>query len=220
MRPEDKRVFLQAARELGLWLLVRRTNRASLQYVGRSGYCPKPIDCKAKSAEFDVDRYRLAGLVVDPTLQPKAFSPGKLQKALQFWNDYGPAMLASGRYSVDQNPDQPTYGLVRLGTEFLHGDYDLYDIIDPEQAQRNLAAVESMLGQAHRRGPNFYRVQSFINQGIGVPMIQHGGEMQYTDHSDQSIDVFGPKGEDFTILNQFSVRAWYANEFQGRKALS
>ena len=99
MRLNDKKIFLQVAQELKLWILVRRTNPASLQYIGRAGYAPKSIDCKAKTAD------------------------------------------------------------------------------------------------------------------------QHGGEMQYADHSDQAIDAFGPNGEDVTILNQFSVRGWYQERFQGRKSL-
>jgi hypothetical protein len=50
-------------------------------------------------------------------------------------------------------------------------------------------------------------------------MVQHGGEAQYTDHSQQPIDAFGPHGEDATILNEFSVRAWYEGVFGGRKTL-
>ena len=67
MRPTDKRVFLDAARQLQLWILVRRTNPASLRYIGLPGYLPKPIDCKAKTADLNQGRYRVAGLVVDPT---------------------------------------------------------------------------------------------------------------------------------------------------------
>ena len=54
---------------------------------------------------------------------------------------------------------------------------------------------------------------------IGSPMIQHGGEAQYADHSEQSIDAFGPEGEDVTNLNEFSARGWYENRFGGRKTL-
>jgi len=50
-------------------------------------------------------------------------------------------------------------------------------------------------------------------------MIQHGGEAQYADHSEQSIDAFGPEGEDVTNLNEFSARGWYENRFGGRKTL-
>jgi hypothetical protein len=42
----------------------------------------------------------------------------------------------------------------------------------------------------------------------------------YTDQSEQSIDAFGPNGEDVTILNEFSVRAWYGERFAGRKTVS
>ena len=217
MRPNDKLIFLQAARELKLWILVRRTNVASLQYIGQPGYVPKPIDCKAKTADRDVGRCTLAGLVVDPTLQPLAFSPGKLEKAQQEWCNYGQQMLASGRYTVDITTLR--YGLVKFDGSYLNGDYDLYDIIDPEQASRNLAAVETLLGQPHRRGASFYCVQDFVNPRIGVPMVQHGGEMQFADHSDQAIDAFGPNGEDVTILNKFSVRGWFQERFQGRKSL-
>jgi hypothetical protein len=95
----------------------------------------------------------------------------------------------------------------------------LYDIIDMTQPHRNLAAVETLLGQPHCRGAKVLPVQKFINDRIGSPMIQHGGEAQYTDHSAQSIDAFGPNGEDTTILNEFSVRGWYEIEFLGRRTL-
>jgi hypothetical protein len=81
------------------------------------------------------------------------------------------------------------------------------------------AAMKPLLGQPHRRGAKVLTVQNFVNAGIGSPMIQHGGEGQYADHSEQSIDAFGPNGEDVTILNEFSVRSWYEKRFGGRKVL-
>ena len=75
------------------------------------------------------------------------------------------------------------------------------------------------LGQPHMRGPKLLAIEKFINGRIGSPMVQHGGEAQYADHSEQSIDAFGPNGEDATILNEFSVRGWYETIFRGRKAL-
>jgi hypothetical protein len=38
-------------------------------------------------------------------------------------------------------------------------------------------------------------------------MIQHGGEAQNADHLQQSI--YGPSGEDVTILSEFSICDWY-----------
>lgn len=217
MRPQDKTVFLEAARHFQVWILVRRTNVASLQYIGRSGYSPKRIDCKAKTADQDVPPYKLSGLVVDPNLQAKAFSPGRLAKAKDAWaamkNSVGTV------FQVDKDTGSKHYGALKLQGSYIHGDYDLYDIIDIKQPHRNLAAVETLLGQPHRRGAKVLTVQEFINARIGTPMVQHGGEAQYADHSEQSIDAFGPNGEDVTILNEFSVRGWYTNVFGGRKTL-
>lgn len=222
MRPSDKRVFAQVAHDLGLWILVRRTNPASLKYIGRPGYVPKPIDCKAKTADRDVGRWQLAGLVADPTLCPEAFGAAKLVKARNIWTTFSLEQnigRPGARYAVITDKLNRHFGAVTLQGSFIHGDYDLYDIVDPEQAQRNLAAVESSAGQPHMRGPNLYKVMNAVNAQIGSPVVQHGGEMQYTDHSEQAIDVFGPEGEECTILNEFSVRGWYRERFSGRRPI-
>ena len=217
MRPQDKAVFLEAARKFQTWILVRRTNRASLEYIGRPGYSPKRIDCKAKTADLDVPPYKLAGLVVDFNVQPKAFKPEKLQKARHFWTEMNPRLGTT--YKVDADLKSKHYGALKLHESYIHADYDLCDIVDITQPHRNLAAVETLLGQTHRRGAKVLRVQEFINSRLGSPMIQHGGEAQYADHSEQSIDAFGPRGEDVTILNEFSVRGWYEEKFARRKTL-
>jgi hypothetical protein len=210
-------VFLEAARHFQVWILVRRTNVASLQYVGQPGFVPKRIDCKAKTADQDVPGYKLAGLVVDPNLQEKAFSPRRLAKAKDAWAAM--KTLVGTVFQVEKDTASERYGALKLQGSCIHADYDLYDIIDVKQPHRNLAAVETLLGQPHRRGAKVLPVQQFINTRIGTPMVQHGGEAQYADHSEQSVDAFGPNGEDVTILNEFSVRGWYMNVFGGRKTL-
>jgi len=213
MRPQDKVIFGAAAANPGIksWILVRRTNPKSLKYIGMAGYSPKRLDCKAKTA----DDGPFAGLVVSPVASSKSFGPSKLEKAMKYWKIFETEVMngPNSDYKVAED------GRVTCLGSYIHGDYDLYDIIDPAQAQRNLAAVETMLGQPHRRGPKFYAVQEFVNSRIGVPMVQHGGEAQYADHSQQAIDAFGPNHEEVTILNEFSVRAWYRDRFGGRKTL-
>lgn len=220
MRPQDERAFEDAARTIGVWILVRRTKPAALAYIGLAGYVPKPIDCKAKTADTDRGAYRVAGLVTSPKVHPLAFNPAKFAETELFWNDFARQHLHPGSpYSLENNPAGKHHGCVKLNGKFIHADYDLYDIILPDQAFRNLAAVEQLLGQAHRRGPKFYEVQSFINGRIGVEMIQHGGSAQYEDHSDQAIDLFGPNGEKVTLLNELTVRTWYRERFGGRPTL-
>ena len=221
VRPQDQRVFAQAAQKFCLWILVRRTNPASLKYIGKPGYTPKPIDCKAKTADSDEGSCELAGLVTSPELHPRAFRPDKLTKAKGAWEEFARTCLGpqASRYALDTKPTSKHRGCITLQGKYVHADYDLYDLIDPEQARRNLAAVEQLLGQPHRRGPKFFQVQDFINRNIGADMVQHGGEAQYADHSQQALDTFGPNGEQVTILNEYSVRAWYENKFGGRPTL-
>lgn len=221
MRPQDERAFEDAARQIGVWILARRTKPGALTYIGLGGYVPKPIHCKAKTADNDRPPHRLAGLVTSPEAHPLAFQPGRLSDAQRLWSEFARQQLTPGsQFSVETNRASPHFGCAKLSGKFIHADYDLYDIINPDEAYRNLAAVEQLLGQPHRRGPKLLEVQRFINGRIGVEMIQHGGSAQYEDHSEQSIDVFGPAGEKCTILNEFSVRAWYAERFGGRPALS
>src|SRR5882724_9163351 len=87
MRANDKQIFLDAARRFQVWILVRRTNRASLEYIGKPGFVPKPIDCKAKTADENIGRYKLAGLVIDPTGREAAFKPERFQDAVKCWKD-------------------------------------------------------------------------------------------------------------------------------------
>ncbi len=221
MRLQDQRIFSLAAQKFGLWVLVRRTNPASLKYIGKPGYTSKPIDCKAKTADLNYRTYELAGLVASPEIHPQAFRAEKLPKAKATWAEFAHSCLGpqASRYTLDDKPASKHYGCVTLLGKYVHGDYDLYDLIIPDQAHRNLAAVEQLLGQPHRRGPRFLEVQEFLNRQIGEEMIHHGGEAQYADHTEQSVDAFGPQGEQCTILNEFSVRAWYRNQFGGRPTL-
>jgi hypothetical protein len=211
-------VFLEAAAHFQSWILVRRTNRSSLRFVGQGGYTPKRIDCKAKTADVDLPPYQLAGLVVDPRVHPTAFKPGKQAKAAAAWQSTEP-LIGRGIYTVDTDSNSRHYGCLRESGKYIHGDYDLYDVIDLKAPSRNLALVDTLHGTPHMRGPRLGEIQKFVNDGIGSPMVQHGGEAQYTDHSEQAIDAFGPNGEDVTILNEFSVRAWYDEHFGGRRTL-
>ena len=227
IRQQDKAVFADAARHFNLWILVRRTNRESLPYIGLPGYTPKPIDCKAKTADSSYDsRYRTAGLVVDPNEHRRAFG-ARLADALSEWKKFQPVLQkpASG-YSVDRDPNSRHFGCVTLCRaetggvrKYIHGDYDLYDIVGGSNVRVNLAIVDTLHEQRHMRPPELRRVQDYVNSRIGVPVVQHGGQAQFAKHSDEAIDVFGPHGEECTLLNEFSIRGWYQNRFEGRRTM-
>jgi hypothetical protein len=80
MRPQDKKLFLEATHKIQVWIRMRRTNVEYLEYIGRAAYTPKPIDCEAKTANFDIAPLALTGFVKDPTIYPRAIKPSKPQK--------------------------------------------------------------------------------------------------------------------------------------------
>lgn len=143
MTDDQASVFKAAARHFDVYILVRRTNPASLAYVGRAGFAPKRLDCKAKTADRDVHlpgrgRIQCAGLVVDPTVTgPGAFSAGgKFEKALKEWARFSAKQLTDelrswegqqrltyvprgGLYFVDLDPDSPRHGCVKFTSSSL-----------------------------------------------------------------------------------------------------
>lgn len=224
MREQDKKVFVEAAAKFAAWILVRRTNPASLSYIGRAGYVPKRIDCKPKTADFDLPGRTLAGLVADPVRFPQAFSPrkhaeGAVEKWQEFVRDHGLAKAGSvSLFAIDENEKSPHFGCLMMQGKYIHGDYDLYDIVLMEHPQGNLAAIETLHGVPHMRGPRLLPIQEFINGRITVPVIQHGCCMQYEDHTKDVVDAFGPGGEQLTFHQQDAIRDWYETNWQ-RKPL-
>lgn len=93
IRAQDCFAFKSAAQSFYSIILVRETNRASLQYIAKKGFVPKAIDCKVKTADLDGYNHQTgrrtlsAGLVVDPTLVgDNVFKKGaKRKKAHEEW---------------------------------------------------------------------------------------------------------------------------------------
>ena len=103
--------FQLAAARFKVWILVRRGNPESLQWIGREGYIPKPLDCKAKTA--DRPGTDCAGLVVDPGRRPDAFSPDKLKKAREEW-----AKFENQLYIFDKEHLQKNHQADRAGKHY------------------------------------------------------------------------------------------------------
>jgi hypothetical protein len=204
-----KAIFARVAKEpptgVGVWILVRGTNKNSLNYIGRSGYTPKPIDCKAKTAKLGP----CAGLVVNPYEAAQAFDDLPAQK--RFWDEHGNPLKYSSRaarYSIESTG--PLKGCVKLDGRYIYGDYDLKAVVVPGHESATVALVTELQGvQNARRGPKFFEVQRLVNNAIGVEMVQHGAEDEFTGHSDDSIFVFGPKGEYEELHGIAQIQGWY-----------
>jgi len=241
MRDKDREVFKDVAREKNVWLLARLTNPKSLQWAdeknfGNDNYIPKPISCKAKTANHDTDtRYQIAGLVADPYHHCGRFN--KPNEAMKYWDEFRTAHLAQdyqqtglGRngYSVDIDPASRHYFCAQRHGKYIHADYDLLDIIDAEDPQTNTIIRDFLDGAQHSYNPRFPEIQRALNARMDAPMVQHAGEAQFTYLSEQPIHVFFPRtgsnGEDYSQcdpviwLNKLTAETWYREWFGGRQA--
>jgi hypothetical protein len=231
MRPQDERVFADAATKFQVWLIVRQTNPASWKYIGLTHYFPKPITCKPKTADLDAfpgsgmprARYDTAGLVVDPTIHKAVFSGDKTAKALGLWTDFKAEYLTaagandkSSDYRVDTDKQSRHYGCLQYKGKYLHGDYDLYDIIATVggQERANLAVVGTRDGVADYRPAHLFPIEDFVNGRIGAEMVHHGGQFQFSEHTNDTVEIFGPRGE----REVAPAASWYAKHFPHRRA--
>jgi hypothetical protein len=220
MFKDHEKIFSQVAIRTGYWIFVRLTNKESLHYVNLDGYVPKRIDCKAKTADFNSKKgvWQLAGLVVDYRVHCDVFNPGKIDSAKKAWGDFEKGVLnvPGSAYRVDMNSASKHFGCVRLNGKYIYSDYDLWDIIDPENPSPNLGIVEELHGQLHIRNRLQRKVEEQLAPTPLAQMVQHSGEMQFAVPSEQPIDAFGPKGEIVTLLNLNAWRAWCLDRFKGR----
>lgn len=220
MYKDHERVFSQVAVDTKYWIFVRLTNKESIRYMNLSGYVPKRIDCKAKTADTNSTKgiWQLAGLVVDYRIHSDVFKPDKRGPANKAWGEFESHVLniPGSAYRIDQDIRSKHYGCVMLSGKYIYSDYDLWDIVDPKNPRPNLGVVEELHGQTHIRNPLLRKVEESLDKTPLGQMIQHSGEMQYAAPSDQPIDAFGPNGEVATLLNLYTWKAWCRDKFGGR----
>jgi hypothetical protein len=220
-------------------------NPKSKRYIGMPGYIPKLLDCKAKTAEFDVHGDgSTAGLVVSPILLPQAFGAAKLEKALKEWHKFEMFLYvfdvktniaqdkAGKHYTIQMDRNQKHYGCVmykpifRSAAEYIHADYDLYGIVPFSDPSSNVRVTEIGFNQQdHSRSPRLYDVQYFLKaagilpgQEFGSPMIRHGEQETFKTDWDDTVDVFWPDGKSITELaGPAAIQNFYATTLRGRQ---
>jgi len=237
--------FKRAAARFQVWILVRRGNPKSLPWIGKPGYIPKLLDCKAKTAENDVNGPgSTAGLVASPILLPTAFGPKKLAKALVEWEKFAPHLYAfsprtshaddkAGKhYTIQMDRTHKHYGCVmykpvfRSLGEYIHADYDLYAVVPYAEPASNVRVTETGFGgENHSRSPRLHDVQYFLKaagilpgQEAGTPMVRHGEQETFKTDWDDTVDVFWPDGKSITELKgAAAIQQFYATTLGGRK---
>lgn len=256
MRVVDIQAFKQAALRFNCIIAVRRLNPASLPYVGKHGYMPKSIFCKAKTAKNNIQIPGtgqvsiVAGLVVDPTLPGMRAAYYDISGAEDMWHKFlqilGVKSLSKidlyhtlpvergGFYTVQSDVSRPHYGALmycpfvpsdvhnfKLSTFylknsfFIHGDYDLYALIPADEREGRLVSHGQLLGQANFYTPLLESVQTFINQNIHTPMVQHGAQ-ENLGHSDDTVDIFWPDGRITQRYGILEIKEFYKGELGNR----
>lgn len=240
IRPNHVPLFAAAAKQFQVYVLIRKTNPASLEYMGRPGYTGKRLDCKWKTANRDVGFYRLAGLVASPELQPQAFVGAKLESARREWLQHQELILrlpegadptgldlrgSRKPYALQLNPRHKHYGCVVwiedgiLQPRYIHADYDLYALAPAANpSQRAAPRQEQMLGVAHSAGQQWFSFMNWMDRQLGFPMIFHGEQEHFLSHTDDDVIVFFPDGRTIQLLKgKADIEKFYAVTLGGRQ---
>jgi hypothetical protein len=243
MRGKDLRSFMQVARQYKVIILVRHTNADSLRYVGKEGFYPKPAAVKAKTADQSpppqtqlvggrkaVRAYvgAKAGKAEDcwvhtmETLAPTLMNVRVDLKRPDTWSTWGVerkgVLAPRWRWRVDIDPNSTYFGCLQLKADgipwsYIHGDYDLKDVIvvghekDNERAEGKLDGVKNFTPRL--KGVSFDEIQRALNSTMGCEMVQHGAEAQFAWHGDEPITVAYPDWTHLTLLSAETVQSWY-----------
>lgn len=140
--------------------------------------------CLMISRSKTIERTEIDGQKIGSTEGEKGFDETAAQATAQWRN----AVI-----DRDQSTREP---VVRM--QYLHGDYDLYALFDADDPPNDKTDTEWINGVENKFGALFPSVQEFINNGIGAPMIQHGGQFRMK-HKADTIYVFYPRGAVYVI---------------------
>lgn len=123
-------------------------------------------------------------------------------------------------WRVDVNPESTHFGCLQLnngasGWCYIHGDYDLKDVIVRGQERDNRRHEGKMDGVKNftplLNNIEFEHVRTRLNALMGVEMVQHGAEAQFAWHGDEPITVAFPDWRHLLLYDAMTVQAWYQN---------
>ncbi len=161
----------------------------------------------------------------DQTMQ--VLSPGMATATVDLskpdsWSVWGVersgANASRWKWRVEVNPASPHFGALQLKLGggawcYIHGDYDLKDVIvrghetDNRKHSGTIDGVKNytpMLADVQ-----FERVRAALNERMGVDMVQHGAEAQFAWHGDEPITVAFPDFTHLLLYDAVTVQAWY-----------
>jgi len=155
-----------------------------------------------------------------PSLMNAAVDPDKPDT----WSIWGVERVAINaprwKWRVDIDPSSQRFGCLQLkkGTDgwcYIHGDYDLKDVIvlgretDNRRAEGKLDGVKNFTPVLYEK--EFETIRTELNTLIGSDMVQHGAEAQFAWHGDEPITVAFPNWTQLLLYDAVTVQGWYMN---------
>jgi hypothetical protein len=157
---------------------------------------------------------------LSPTLMTKVVD---LEKS-DTWSIWGVERQAVAaprwKWRVDIDPASPRFGCLQLkqgggGWCYIHGDYDLKDVIvtgretDNRRAEGKLDGVKNFTPVLYDL--EYEKIRVRLNELIGADMVQHGAEAQFAWHGDEPITVAFPNWTYLLLYDAVTVQGWYVN---------
>lgn len=153
-------------------------------------------------------------------LRLPAPDPGRTDTLLP-WGVARTSATTGWQWRIDIDPQSKHFGCLQIKRDdipwsYVHGDYDLKDVIMRGHEQHNVRQEGQIQGVPNYTpllpGLEFETIRCELNRAMGVDMVQHGAEAQLAWHGDEPITVIYPEGPDlqFQILaSAETVQRWY-----------
>lgn len=157
---------------------------------------------------------------LSPTLMNRVVDPSKAET----WSIWGVERQGvhapSWKWRVDIDPSSPHFGCLQLKKSggpwwYIHGDYDLKDVIvlghetDNRRAEGKIDGVKNFTPLLYER--EYETIREKLNGLIGADMVQHGAEAQFAWHGDEPITVAFPDFKHLLLYDAVTVQGWYVN---------
>lgn len=208
MKLLHSQAFVRAALKFQCEIVIREPNKSSARYMGMRLYRPKPLLCKAKTA--DCTDHPAAGLVVSPELCPDAFTLSRRQNAGKEWGKFVHVLNMRTGFTISETKGE-RYGCVLHHGHYLYSDYDLLSVTPldqpaPETIRRSGAEGSRLsLAKEYSDYTNelIISIQAYILPRTGIDLIQHGAAVDYPafDAEREVCHVFRPNGYTVEIRN-------------------
>ncbi len=185
--------------------------------VVHPGFQPDAYQDSKKAKAYDC--WDATMKTLSPTLKGKRVDL-RDQSSWSYWGVIRQGVHAKNwHWCVDVDRLSPQFGCIRLqqsGGEwcYIHGDYDLKDVIVPGNEwynERNEGKRDGVLNFTPKlpAGRVWETIRDELNAEVGVEMVQHGAEAQFAWHGDEPITVLYPDWRFEILADGLTVQGWY-----------